>query len=131
MNSHEILRRIECFQERLRVENLPQYADRFGSLCTTLINHPVCADHYETDIQWSILSFLLQIAKNPVQYVVQNQDAISLIDDDYQQQLEPAEMVKQFATQQLIESLKEDNLGVNQLEHVDNDDEHSELSVSF
>lgn len=102
-------------------------------MCTRLINHPVCADHYETDIQWSILSFLLQIANNPVQYVVQNQDAISLIDDDYQQQqLGPAEIEKQLATQQLIESLKEDNLGVNQLEHVDNDDdEHSELSVSF
>lgn len=65
VNSHEIRRRINGLQERLSISNYQKYADRLDVLCSTLISDPLCEEHYETDVQWSVLCFLLEVAQRP------------------------------------------------------------------
>lgn len=65
VNSHEIRRRLNGLQERLSISNYQQYSDRLAVLCSALISDPQCEKHYETDVQWSILSFLLEVAQRP------------------------------------------------------------------
>lgn len=126
VNSHEVLRRIEAFQERLIVENLHKYADRFGALCARLAIDPVCLEHYETDIQWSVLHFLLGIANSPVQFVIQNRNDIALNDDSTAAVVDVA---GELERQELIQSLKE--LPAELMTNDENeDDEQSELSVN-
>lgn len=65
VNSHEIRRRINGLQERMIFSNYPKYADRLDVLCSALISDPICEKHYETDVQWNVLCFLLEVAQRP------------------------------------------------------------------
>lgn len=65
VNSHEIRRRINGLQERMSISNYQKYADRLDVLCSALISDPMCEKHYETDVQWSVLCFLLEVAQRP------------------------------------------------------------------
>lgn len=65
VNSHEIRRRINGLQERMSISNYQIYAERLDVLCSALISDPMCEKHYETDVQWSVLCFLLEVAQRP------------------------------------------------------------------
>lgn len=84
VNSHEIRRRINGLAERFTISNYPRYADRLKEMCNNLITDPLCTEHYETDVQWSILHFLLEMSKNPVTALAKNKDKIALedVEDD-------------------------------------------------
>lgn len=65
VNFHEVRRRLNGLQERMIISNYQKYADRLDVLCSALISDPMCEKHYETDVQWSVLSFLLETAQRP------------------------------------------------------------------
>lgn len=66
VNSHETRRRIDGMIEKFVVGNYPQHAQHFRRLCDELIAHPLCVNHYEVDVQWAIIDFLLNVSYNPV-----------------------------------------------------------------
>lgn len=78
MNSHEIQRRLESIGERFVVANFSSYAERLIELCDTLKDDPLCREHYESDIQWSLLSFLLNVARKPASSFGANKHDIGL-----------------------------------------------------
>lgn len=80
MNSHEVRRRIDGLAERFMASNYTNYANRFKDLCQSFITEPLCIDHYETDVQWSVLQFLLEMSKNPVSALAENKNQIQLCD---------------------------------------------------
>uniref|UniRef100_A0A034VHP5 Gamma-tubulin complex component n=1 Tax=Bactrocera dorsalis TaxID=27457 RepID=A0A034VHP5_BACDO len=75
-NSHEVRRRIEGIQEKFAVDNNLEYAEHLGRLCDEVIHHPLCKEHYEVDIEWSLLDFLLSLANNPTGALRKNKDKI-------------------------------------------------------
>lgn len=82
VNSHEIRRRIDGLVERFTAANYVKFGIRFRELCDALINDPLCNDHYETDIQWSLLQLLFELSSNPVAALTHNKDRIPFHDDD-------------------------------------------------
>ncbi|XP_058447372.1 gamma-tubulin complex component 5 [Malaya genurostris] len=66
VNSHEIRRKAEGLMENLRISNMEKQAEQFRTVFEQFISDPVCVNHYEHDIQWSVLLFLMTIAHNPI-----------------------------------------------------------------
>ncbi|XP_011188868.2 gamma-tubulin complex component 5 [Zeugodacus cucurbitae] len=75
-NSHEVRRRIEGLQEKFAVDNNLEYAEHLGRLCDEIIQHPLCKEHYEVDIEWSLLDFLISLAHNPTGALRRNKEKI-------------------------------------------------------
>lgn len=126
VNSHEVRRRVEGLSERFTASNYVAFADRLTELCNSFINDPICNEHYETDIQWSVLHLLLELSKNPVTALVEHKNEIPLVDkendDDVKRRTEHEEKMND-----LIHSLIE----VNEEHHARAKyDGESELSVS-
>lgn len=78
VNSHELRRQINGLGERFEISNYKRHGDRFKELCKTFCDHPICKDHPETDIEWRILSFLLNTSRNPIEGVIKNKQEIKL-----------------------------------------------------
>lgn len=125
MNSHEVRRRIDGLAERFSTSNYAKYADRLKELCNTFIADPVCVEHYETDVQWSVLQLLLDLSKNPVSSVSQKKNHIKFDSSDGDEQLEE-QIERDRIMQDLISSL----IDVNEEAQVVPGDEDS-LSVGF
>ncbi|XP_037037056.1 gamma-tubulin complex component 5-like [Bradysia coprophila] len=78
VNSHELRRQINGLGERFEISNYKPYGDRLKDLCKSFCSHPICKDHPETDIEWRILSFLLNTSRNPIDGVTKNKQLINL-----------------------------------------------------
>lgn len=77
-NSHDVRRKIEGIQERFCAENCPEYAAYLGRLCDEVVKHPLCVDHYEVDVHWSLLDFLFVLAYNPTGALRKNKHNIEI-----------------------------------------------------
>lgn len=79
-------RRIDGLSERFMADNYTRFGERLKQQIQELINDPLCIDHYELDVQWSILQFLLDVSKNPVAALSENKETIrtddSITSDD-------------------------------------------------
>lgn len=75
-------RRLTNLAERLHIANHEPYAERLDQLCHTLRTNRLCTEHYETDIHWSVMSFLLNVASNPVAGLAVNRGRITLNDPE-------------------------------------------------
>ncbi|XP_053950700.1 gamma-tubulin complex component 5 [Anastrepha ludens] len=75
-NSHEVRRKIEGIKEKFAVDNNLEYAEHLGRLCDEIIQHPLCMEHYEVDVHWSLLDFLLSLAHNPTGALRRNKEKI-------------------------------------------------------
>lgn len=49
-----------------------------GRLCDEITRHPLCIDHYEVDVHWSLLDFLITLAYNPTVALRRNKHKIDL-----------------------------------------------------
>ncbi|KAL5276802.1 TUBGCP5 family protein [Megaselia abdita] len=98
VNSHSVKRQIAGVQERLEVESLKEYGDHLGKLCDDVVNHPICKKHYELDIGWAIVEFLIAIARNPVKELRANGAKIIFQEAEQDEESEDSE----------LEALKED-----------------------
>uniref|UniRef100_W8AZG9 Gamma-tubulin complex component n=2 Tax=Ceratitis capitata TaxID=7213 RepID=W8AZG9_CERCA len=82
-NSHEVRRHIEGIQEKFVVDNNAEYAQRLGQLCDEIIEHPLCVEHYEVDVHWSLLDFLLSLANNPTGALRRNKEKIDKLLEEH------------------------------------------------
>lgn len=84
------------------------------------MQHPLCVDHYEVDVHWSILDFLFALAYNPTGALKRNKHKI---------EIKPVECedISANDTEKAywVNVLKEDFITM-----PENDDTDSELSVS-
>lgn len=138
VNSHEIRRRIDGLAERFMADNYTKYGERFRELCDSLIDDPLCVDHYEYDIPWILLHLLLELSKNPVGALAANKNRIRLLgneadyDDDGQEVHVQSE--KDRIMNDLISSLIRQNIPIDEgIESHGNGlhDNDSDLSVSL
>lgn len=109
-NSHEVRRKIEGIQERFRVENCPEYADYLGRLCDEIVRHPLCVDHYEVDVHWSLLDFLFTLAYNPTGALKKNKHNIVIqpaISEEVNGANEEEEYLKNLLKQDFILSTED------------------------
>ncbi|EDV39026.1 uncharacterized protein Dana_GF24706 [Drosophila ananassae] len=49
------------FIERYRSENLPEFADTFKQLANVVLNHPLCTNHTQKNLQWCLMDFMLSV----------------------------------------------------------------------
>lgn len=66
-NSHQVSRSVENLVDRFHYEGLMHQAKAVRFLGSVIMNHGVWKDHYEVDVQYSILDFLLHMAYEPIQ----------------------------------------------------------------
>lgn len=81
VNGHEVHRRIVGLKERFMAENRSSYGDMLENLADSLISDPLCLTHYEMDIHWSLLSFLLEISKDPIGTLSKGDRNVQFVDD--------------------------------------------------
>ncbi|XP_036336127.1 uncharacterized protein LOC118746379 [Rhagoletis pomonella] len=83
-NSHEVRRKIEGIQEKFAVDNNLEYAEHLGRLCDEIIQHPLCVEHYEVDVHWSMLlnlAYILRLERNScVKYIESNSNPLAIVD---------------------------------------------------
>lgn len=124
VNSHEVRRRVDGVAERFMADNYTQYGERLKKLVNEFVTDPLCINHYEYDIQWSLVHFLLEVSKNPLS-VDKNSIRIDDSGDDIR-----LDRRKSSAMHELVSSLIKHNIpmGVEQLKGMDDE---SDLSVSM
>lgn len=136
MNSHEIRRRIDGLAERFMADNFTTYGEHFRELCDTLIEDPLCANHYEYDIPWILLHFLLELSKNPVGALAANKNRSQLLEnasDDNADDHPNERGEKEQIMNDLITSLLRQNIPIDEgigAHGVRRHDDDSDLSVS-
>ncbi|XP_058822451.1 gamma-tubulin complex component 5 [Topomyia yanbarensis] len=123
VNSHEIRRKADGLMENLRISNMERQAEQFRMLFEQFTNDPVCVNHYEHDIQWSVLLFLMTVAHNPIGALkerLRRGSPLSLIEVNVQ----PAVPLNDDERIELLEDLRADNISVG----ANDSDDDSELS---
>lgn len=123
-------RRVNGLSERFMANNYTRYGERLMELVQQFVTEPLCTEHYELDVQWSILQFLLDVSTNPVAALAENKEAIRTEDsingeDGANDQLSDT-------MNELLNSLMQHNISVNSNQsdsplHADK----SDLSVSL
>lgn len=77
-------------------DNYTRYGERLKELVNKFVNDPLCTNHYELDVQWSVLQFLLDVSKNPVAALAENKEKIQIedpISDDDAANVQQDEMI--------------------------------------
>lgn len=138
VNSHEVRRRIDGIAERFMADNYTQHGEKLKELVKEFATNPLCTNHYELDVQWSIIQFLVGVSKNPVAALSENKNSIKLadldIDDDHDNDSTPNRR-RSSAMYELLNSLMQHNIPTIRDETSksivtgDNDDD-TDLSVS-
>lgn len=120
-------------REKFIVDNYQNYANKLQKLCDFIINHPLCNNHYEIDIQWAILDFLFGIAYNPVGALRKNLLKMSnnknndINNDDNFEYEYKDNHENNYEYEELLTELKKDFIPI---EKKNNSDDDSDLSVS-
>lgn len=127
VNSHEVRRRIDGIAERFMAANYTQYGEKLKELAQEFVTDPLCTNHYELDVQWSILHFLLEVSRNPVAALSEDKNSIRIdefgnADDD---DANP-DRRRSSAMHELVNSLIQHNIKIPSPKLTTND---SDLSV--
>ncbi|XP_037089797.1 gamma-tubulin complex component 5-like [Pollicipes pollicipes] len=64
-SSHQVRRQLEGVATKLRVHALPDQADRLERLGQRLVQQDDWAEHAQWDIEWRLLSLLINLSNNP------------------------------------------------------------------
>lgn len=120
VNSHEVRRRIDGLAERFVASNYTSYANRLKELCNSFVADPLCNNHYETDVQWSVLHFLLEMSRNPVSALSENKSQIPLTDVEDDDEATRRNECEQFMSE-MIDSLVLVNEPANNTKYEDSD----------
>lgn len=129
VNSHEVRRKIDGVVERFMADNYTQYGEKLKELVQKLVTDPLCTNHYEYDIQWSILHFLLAVSKNPVAALSEDKNSIKIDDYGIGNELE-SNPKKSSTMNDLVKSLIKHNIPTATERSMGADGE-SDLSVSL
>lgn len=121
-------RRIDGIAERFMADNYTQYGERLKELVQEFVTDPLCTSHYEYDIQWSLLNFLLEVSKNPVAALSVDKNSIRIDDSGHGEDIRP-DRRRSSAMHELVSSLIKHNIPTGQEKFRGGDDE-SDLSVS-
>lgn len=109
-NSHNVRRHIEGIIERFRIENLDKHADYLEQLYQYLIKHPLCVNHYEVDIQWSLLDFFLTLAHSPIKNLKCDTEKFQInaiqLDESSEKDLSEIEECKNVLSEDFIPAIK-------------------------
>lgn len=80
-------RRIDGIAERFMADNYTQYGEKLKKLASEFVNDPLCTNHYEYDIQWSILHFLMEVSRNPVAALSEDKNCIKIDDSGHSEDI--------------------------------------------
>ncbi|BFG01927.1 uncharacterized protein DMAD_01569 [Drosophila madeirensis] len=70
--SHEVTQARDDLVKRFQEENMAPFGEAIKELSTQLVEDPVWQDHPQTDVQWSVLDFMLSMTNAPIQNVRRN-----------------------------------------------------------
>lgn len=124
-------RRVNGLSERFMAKNYTRYAERLQQLVQQFVTEPLCTEHYELDVQWSILQFLLDVSTNPVAALAENKEKIRT--EDSINGGDMANDQQNDAMNDLLNSLMQQNISVNSNRGSDSPlhADKSDLSVSL
>lgn len=131
VNSHEVRRRVNGLSERFMANNYTRYGERLMELVQQFVIEPLCIEHYEFDVQWSILQFLLDVSTNPVTALAENKERIRTEDSITGDDMANDQLTDTM--NELLNSLMQNNISINS-NPSDSPlpaDDKSDLSVSF
>lgn len=131
VNSHEVRRRIDGVAERFMADNYTQHGERFKKLVQQFVTDPICTNHEEYDIQWSVLHFLLEVSKNPVAALSEDKNSIRIEESVLDDSTHP-DRRRSSAMRDLVKSLIQHNIPTAQPRPLDGVSyEESDLSVGL
>lgn len=137
VNSHEVRRRVEGISERFMADNYTQHGEKLKELVKEFVSDPLCTNHYELDVQWSIIQFLLCVSKNPVAALSENKDSIKLTDLEIDDNDVTPNRRQSLAMHELLNSLMQHSLSTTVRDETsksivtgNDDDDDTDLSVS-
>lgn len=133
VNSHEVRRRIDGIAERFMADNYTQHGEKLKELVNEFVLDPLCTNHYELDVQWSITQFLLCVSRNPVAALSENKDSIKITDlcTDGNDDDTLAHRRRSSVMHELVNSLIQHNIpAIRDEASVFTDDDDTDLSVS-
>lgn len=133
VNSHEVRRRIEGISERFMADNYTQHGEKLKELVNEFVTNPLCTNHYELDVQWSIIQLLLGVSKNPVAALSKNKNSIKLADLEIEDSDFTPNRRQSLAMHELVNSLMQHNISTVREEaskSVVTEDDDTDLSVS-
>lgn len=122
-------RRVDGVAERFMADNYTQYGERLKKLVQEFVTDPLCINHYEYDIQWSLVNFLLEVSKNPVAALSIDKNSIRIDDSGHGDDIRP-DRRKSSAMHELVRSLIKHNIPMG-VERQRGADDESDLSVSI
>lgn len=128
MNGHEIRRRVDGLAERFMADNYTVYGERLQKLVQDFVTDPLCTEHYEYDVHWSVLHFLLETSKNPVAALAENKNRTTPDDETVSEEEMQKQQQKEKIMNELIASLMMHNIPEQRKAKVQA--EESDLSVS-
>ncbi|XP_064546592.1 gamma-tubulin complex component 5 [Drosophila montana] len=73
-NSHQVRRSIDNMVERFHYEGMLNQAEAVRHLSTLIMNHESWREHYEVDVQYSLLDFLVHMTHEPIQTMRRNRN---------------------------------------------------------
>lgn len=91
--------------------NYTRYGERLMELVQQFVTEPLCTEHYELDVQWSILQFLLDVSTNPVAALVENKEKICTEDSINGEDMANDQLTNTM--NELLNSLMQHNISVN------------------
>lgn len=105
-------RRVNGLSERFMANNYTRYGERLKELVQQFVTEPLCTEHYELDVQWSILQFLLDISTNPVAALAENKEKIRTEDSINGEDSSNGDQLNDTMND-LLNSLMQHNISVN------------------
>ncbi|EDV99619.1 uncharacterized protein LOC6565263 [Drosophila grimshawi] len=78
INRHEVRRSVDNMIERFRCEGMPHQASALRYLSTLIMDHDLWKSLYVTDVQYSVIDFLLSVTYAPIQTVRRNRRLMDL-----------------------------------------------------
>lgn len=132
VNNKEVMRKIDGVAERFMAENYTKHGEILKELVQLFVSDPLCINHYELDVQWSIIQFLLGVSKNPVAALSEDKNSIRIA-DLYRRDDNVQDQQRSSAMNELVNSLIQQNIPIFHDKTNESEDkaDDSDLSVSL
>lgn len=114
-------------------DNYTQHGEKLKELVKDFVSNPLCTNHYELDVQWSIIQLLLGVSKNPVAALSENKNSIKLTDLEVDDNDVAPNRRQSIAMHELLNSLMQHNISAvceEVSKSIVTDDDDTDLSVS-
>ncbi|XP_069937273.1 gamma-tubulin complex component 5 isoform X3 [Cherax quadricarinatus] len=106
VNSHAVRRSVEGLALKFTIHGQHHRAQQLTSLTSNFLASPLFQDHFQTDVEWSLLSLLLHLSNSPTQVPLQEIQKVAAspenTEDELQEQIDWAVYLRNGETKYVL-----------------------------